>query len=229
MPRPNPGAGRPQEMEKVQVENPAASAGFDAEQDDADGDDHDDGAMSTVVAGSSNISSEETVRLFEALARDAAQGQQDPSAGAALIAHLVRASSSPPDNYHQCVVYFLTTEAEADADLRAVAPIMLAGSYVMVTVQVMTTIAIWSGALFPACLNNDLCVEGMFCYQNRRGDGICYNCGSVVPLLLQTDTEGNTLNYYRAPDFAGYNTTAMAELCADPVDTLGQFEPTMRI
>ena len=61
-------------MEKVEVENPAASAGaavapdtFDAEQDDDDG---------AVVAGSSNISSEETVRLFEALARDAAQGQQ---------------------------------------------------------------------------------------------------------------------------------------------------------
>ena len=217
-------------MDKAEVENPAASAGFDAEQDDADDDDGGGGgAMSTVVAGS-NISSEETVRLFEALARDTAQVQQDPSAGAALIAHLVRASSSPPDNYHQCVVYFLTTEAEADADLRAVAPIMLVGSYVMVIVQVMTASAIWVNALLPACGNNDMCMDGMYCHsQNRGGYGLCYNCGAVVPLLLQTDTEGNTLNYYRAPDFAGYNTTAMAELCADPVDTLGQFEPTMRI
>jgi hypothetical protein len=50
-------------------------------------------------------------------------------------------------------------------------------------------------------------------------DDHCHYCGypDGPPLPPQTDpTTGSTLNDAYAPDFAGYNLTAVAELCADP-------------
>ena len=42
-----------------------------------------------------------------------------------------------------------------------------------------------------------------------------------MPLPLQIDAEGNSLNGARDPSFAGYNTTALLELCFNPVSTTG--------
>ena len=69
-----------------------------------------------------------------------------------------------------------------------------------------------------------MCVrKGSFCGLNDDlgPDPRCWFCGSVVPLPLQIDAEGNSLNGARDPSFAGYNTTALLELCFNPVPTMG--------
>ena len=69
-----------------------------------------------------------------------------------------------------------------------------------------------------------MCVrKGSFCSLNDDlgSDPRCWFCGSVVPLPLQIDAEGNSLNGARDPSFAGYNTTALLELCFNPVSTTG--------
>jgi hypothetical protein len=49
----------------------------------------------------------------------------------------------------------------------------------------------------------------------------CSRCGAEPPMPFQTNAAGETFNYYRDPRFAGYNSTAAAELCADPVAAIG--------
>lgn len=131
-----------------------------------------------------------------------------------MISRLVAADT----NWHQCTVYFLTTEAEEDAELRAKAPLLLAGSYVIVVAQCATAMAIWFGTFFPACASDDFCEKGEYCNLDTTR---CDRCGAVTPLPMQTNAAGETFNYFGDPRFVGFNITAAAELCADPVATIG--------
>eukprot|EP01046_Picozoa_sp_COSAG06_P059018 COSAG06_NODE_12063_length_1427_cov_2.798345_1_plen_291_part_10 len=153
-----------------------------------------------------------------------AQAQDSGSSGlSAMINRLVAANT----NWHQCTVYCLTTEAEEDAELRAKAPLLLAGSCVIVVLQCATAMAIYVGNFWPACASDDFCQKGEYCNLEITR---CARCGAEPPLPMQTNAAGETFNYNLDPRFVGYNSTAAAELCADPVamigvDALGQPTP----
>lgn len=133
------------------TENPAASTDLPEEaakaQQEEDDDDMESGGP---------INSEETVRLLVAVVDERIEGSRGdgPEQGSGgigdLVAHLVRTEITPPSNFHQCTVYYLTSEAAEDEDMRAAAPAMLAGSYVLVFVQTATVISIWAGTNYPA-------------------------------------------------------------------------------
>jgi hypothetical protein len=166
--------------------------------------------------------SDETARLLLTAVDERILAQaRDPGSGglSAMISHLVAVAAARVDlNYHQCTVYFLTTEAEEDAELRAKAPLLLAGSCVIVVVQCATAMAIYMGNLYPACASDDFCEKGEYCnLMNPR----CTRCGTNLPMPIQTNAAGETFNYYLDPRFVGYNSTLAAELCYDPVATIG--------
>jgi hypothetical protein len=161
--------------------------------------------------------SDETARLLLAAVDERILAQaRDPGSGglSAMISRLVAADL----NYHQCTVYFLTTEAEEDAELRAKAPLLLAGSCVIVVAQCATAMAIFMGNFWPACASDDFCEKGEYCNLETTR---CNRCGSSLPLPIQTNAAGETFNYPLDPRFVGHNSTLAAELCADPVATIG--------
>ena len=148
-----------------------------------------------------------------------------------------------PTNWHQGVVFLLTSDAEEDAAMKRYAPLMAVGGAVMVFVQVTsdkfynlpqqfltfslrfeqcaTVFGVFIGTLFPACQNNDLCTtDGMWC---RPGIDRCVFCGDAsVPMNIQKDIEsGQTWNDYNDPMFVGYNNTRALEMCTTP--SLGRY------
>jgi hypothetical protein len=88
----------------------------------------------------------------------------------------------------------------------------------MVALQCMVVVGVAAGIVAPRCGSNDQCRQaGSFC--GVGVDSRCHWCGykDGRPLPPQTDpATGGALNDPYAPDFAGYNLTAVAELCADP-------------
>jgi hypothetical protein len=86
----------------------------------------------------------------------------------------------------------------------------------MVTLQCMVVVGAVAGTSTPACGSSDQCHQaGTYCKVgvNNR----CDFCGEDHPLPLQADpATGGGLNDPYAPGFAGFNITAVAELCADP-------------
>ena len=79
------------------------------------------------------------------------------------------------------------------------------------------------GTVQPACGSSDQCPQaGMFC---RVGGGDrCGFCG-WTPLPAQTDpATGGAMNNPDAPGFAGFNLTAVAELCAGPSLYAGELQ-----
>lgn len=59
---------------------------------------------------------------------------------------------------HQATVYFLTSTAEEDAEMRKVAPLMYVWGLIMVIVQVLSAIALLINTIFASCGTNDHCV-----------------------------------------------------------------------
>jgi hypothetical protein len=109
-------------------------------------------------------------------------------------------------------VYFAALDPEdADAVQRGCG--LLAG-VAMVALQCLVVVGVITGTFFQACGSSDQCHQtGMYCGADDR----CSYCGGNPPLPLQTDpATGGALNDVHAPDFAGFNLTAVAEVCADP-------------
>lgn len=86
----------------------------------------------------------------------------------------------------------------------------------MVALQSLVAMGVLWGTIVPACGSSDQCPQaGTFCAVGVTDR--CQFCGDDHPLLDQTDpATGGTLNAPNAPDFAGFNLTAVAELCAGP-------------
>ena len=117
-------------------------------------------------------------------------------------------------------VYFAAADPEdADAVQRGCG---LLSGVAMVLLQCMVVMSVWAGTN-STCDSSDQCDQaGRFCAVGREGR--CNFCGRAPPLPPQTDpATGGTLN--RPKDgafgknmdgFAGFNLTAVAELCADP-------------
>ena len=122
-------------------------------------------------------------------------------------------------------VYFATVDPEdADAVQRGCG--LLAG-VAMVALQCLVVVGVIYGTATPACGNSDQCHQvGTFCMVGSTDR--CQYCGADHPLPLQIDpATGGTLNDVDAPDFAGFNLTAIAELCADPTVAEANSDPTM--
>eukprot|EP01046_Picozoa_sp_COSAG06_P019483 COSAG06_NODE_1393_length_9596_cov_47.877014_3_plen_282_part_00 len=208
------------------MDNPAVDNGSEGPGEEAQSRDEEEAQS----CSGDNINAEETVRLLvdvidgrvaSSTQNGGTGGQEVVGVTQALLAHLVRADTAPPSNFHQVTVFFLTSSDPLDAALRGslVTPALLVGSCTMVLIQSATVVSIFMGSLMPACQDDDMCERGTFCEVDliRR----CQQCGATIPLPIQTDDAGNTYNYYREPDFIGYNDTGLAELCANPVVTPG--------
>lgn len=195
------------------MDNPAAGEGSEAAGGDEPDPESGGAALGQFVEASGM--SQETARLLLA----AVQEDQITNDANPLMKAVVDRLAGAPTNWHQCMVYAMTTEAEADAELRAVGPVLVVGSCVIVGAQCATVVAIVAGTLFQSCANNDFCEQnGDFCNLDTLR---CSRCGSAPPLRMQTNTVGETFNKFTDPRFVGYNTTAFAELCDDPVATVG--------
>ena len=102
------------------TDNPVASTDLPEEAAKAQQEDDDD------MESGGPINSEETVRLLVAVVDErieGSRGDDGPEQGSGgigdLVAHLVRTEITPPSNFHQCTVYYLTSEAAEDEDLRS--------------------------------------------------------------------------------------------------------------
>jgi hypothetical protein len=86
----------------------------------------------------------------------------------------------------------------------------------MVALQCLVVMGVDVGTILPACGTSDQCHQaGTYCSVGSLDR--CAFCGNDHALPLQTDpATGGALNDALAPDFAGYNLTAVTQLCADP-------------
>jgi hypothetical protein len=86
----------------------------------------------------------------------------------------------------------------------------------MVALQCLVVVGLVTSTGEPACASSDQCPQaGTYCAIGV--DNRCNYCGESAPLPPQTEpATGGVLNDALAPDFAGFNITAVAELCADP-------------
>eukprot|EP01048_Picozoa_sp_COSAG05_P013825 COSAG05_NODE_1509_length_4688_cov_77.656788_2_plen_471_part_00 len=128
-----------------------------------------------------------------------------------------------PTNWHQATVFFFASEAVEDAEMRAKAPRMAIAGGLIILFQITTAFAISTGSILPACIHNEQCPSGQWCQSSVSTGkaGTCQFCGEDVPLPLQYPSEGNTWNNPYDPNYSGWNKTALAELCANPVDSEG--------
>jgi hypothetical protein len=110
-------------------------------------------------------------------------------------------------------VYFAATDPE-DADAVQLGCGLLAG-VAMVALQCMVVIGTLTGTFSPTCASSDQCHQaGMFC--DVGATKRCGFCGNPVLPPQADPATGGTLNDVTAPDFAGFNLTAVEEMCADP-------------
>jgi hypothetical protein len=129
-----------------------------------------------------------------------------------------------PTNWHQCIVFFLTSTEADDEPMKQWLPLMLAGSWLMVLIQCAACLAVVIGVALPSCRSSDQCPDGQYCqvgFSNR-----CGFCGSNAPLIMQVnDVTGQTFNAIFDPNFAGYNTTLVKQVCDNDGLTCGDLCP----
>lgn len=79
------------------------------------------------------------------------------------------------------------------------------------------------GVYLPSCYNNDMCsLRGTYCCidcENTKDR--CNFCGFASPLAIEYLPDGTTLNHSPDAGFAGFNMTAVTELCTAPIAAVG--------
>ena len=117
---------------------------------------------------------------------------------------------------------FFCALAPEDADALQRVCGMLTG-VAMVALQSLVAAGVMYGTVIPACGSSDQCPQaGTFCSVGVNDR--CDYCGHT-PLPKHTDpATGVTLNEPTAPNFAGFNLTAVAELCAGPSLYAGELQ-----
>ena len=109
-------------------------------------------------------------------AKAASEGGEERSITAAVVASL----SAAPTNWHQATVYFMTTKAEQDREMRRKAPLMFAAGLAMVVVQIFAICGIARSLTDPPCLTNMQCTQaGYYCGVEAK----CDPCGQYPPLV----------------------------------------------
>ena len=126
------------------------------------------------------------------------------------------------------VFFFALAPEDADALQRVCG--LLAGA-AMVARQSLVAVGVLVGTISPACGSSDQCPQaGTYCAVGARDR--CRFCGEDSPLPPQTDpTTGVVLNQSpEAPDFAGFNLTAVTVESYSPVgEALASLDPQQRL
>jgi hypothetical protein len=131
-------------------------------------------------------------------------------------------TSESSENWHTATLLALSSNSAEDAWLRERGPALFALALVLVAFQSISIVAVVVGTFSPSCHDNGQCGSaGSFCALHLGG-GRCEMCGFASHLLgVETLDDGRTLNDPLLPTFAGYNTTQIAEFCADGDVTAG--------
>lgn len=142
------------------------------------------------------------------------------------------------------VAYYTITDAAEDAATKKRArggELMGVGSALIVVVQLVVLMGILIGSFIPSCTDNAHCPDGKFCSRSEDATtGVCDFCGGANPLPRQEldgpcrfapspyggewsvkDTECSMLNNAMDPNFAGFNRTLVADMCASPTERVG--------
>lgn len=113
------------------------------------------------------------------------------------------------------MTFYTVSEDPKDMVHKQKVPLLYFVSFVMVFAQCATVVAVIVGTWTPACLTNDQCGSGMFCSVGVSDR--CQYCGSHAPGIVQYGENGETYNAVFDGRFAGFNSSFVAELCADPI------------
>eukprot|EP01052_Picozoa_sp_SAG31_P023677 SAG31_NODE_1967_length_6785_cov_7.007329_7_plen_508_part_00 len=163
------------------------------------------------------------------------------SGAAAMIAQL----GSAPTNWHQATVFYLSSRADQDAQMRKLAPLMFIWSAALVLLQWLTCAGVVIGMLGSPCATSARdCTDGQFCYTRPgRTQGNCLMCGESAPLIQYWETfpeqtgigptghekmwnfVDDTTSYpktglFRSSEplgFAGFNRSMVFERCTPPI------------
>ena len=88
-------------------------------------------------------------------------------------------------------MFFLTTKAEVDAEMRKKAPLMFAFGAFMILMQFAAATAISFGIVFPTCSDSHQCQRGSYCFVHAgASSGRCQYCGQAAPLVPYWSTAG---------------------------------------
>lgn len=150
----------------------------------------------------------------------------------ALVRKALGHRAEAPTNQHQVAVFCAASD---DPELVGLLPRMLLWSFLLVLFQSMAAVGVFVGTFRPACQTSDQCFEGGFC---NVDSGRCDYCsGEYGPLAMETEgtcvigeklqnfltTKSEDCATYNWPydeNFAGFNTTAVRLVCADPTGPL---------
>lgn len=155
--------------------------------------------------------------------------------GATLISAVrgvVARLTETPTNFHQATVHFLAADAPEDEAMARWAPLLYAGSLAMVFLQATATMGVLVGTIFPTCVTSDQCDAGTYCRVGMFDR--CDYCGASTPLPLETegactfrltpqggevtaaDAACTTRNHALDPNYVGFNSTLVVEVCTLP-------------
>ena len=145
-------------------------------------------------------------RVTNPLSEDADDTTAPASASqlAASVRSIVARLTETPTNFHQATVHFLATDAPQDAAMARRAPLLYAGSFVMVSLQSTTALGVWLGTFSPSCVTSDQCDAGNYC-SHRAVVGGATRCQGCI-------SSGFSPVY--SEDIS--NVTLVAEACAMP-------------
>eukprot|EP01046_Picozoa_sp_COSAG06_P014146 COSAG06_NODE_869_length_11861_cov_37.817463_3_plen_406_part_00 len=229
--------------EEVEVEKEVANPTYDA-RDDRDHVDSSSAmaALEAALAGlrDGSCSEREAAGALQRMVSSQVQ-EERPKGVPFVMAQL----GSAPTNWHQAVVFYLTSKSDEDAEVRAKAPAMFAWGVIMILMQYVAAAGLTLGAAIPSCLDTHQCHRGMFC-NIRPGaiNGRCLFCGEGAPLVRYWRSTGENTGF--GPDgmsvemnfietghyprtgllqrhhlplkFGGFNLSMAAERCTPPFD-----------
>lgn len=127
--------------------------------------------------------------------------------------------SESPSNWHQAVIFFLSSTSPEDAEMHSKAPYLFVLSCLMITFQTATACAIAMGAWEPTCETSDQCERGLYCMTDK---GRCQFCGEDVPMGIECAEGKGWSACQRSVKIL--NHTRASEICAGVVE-----DPTMSV
>ena len=204
-------SGQMAESNDAQVENPSFAAGaghaLDIEAALRDGALTAEQALVEMQKQMEASTAAQIAELKEGLAEQLAKASSVDSVVASAVGRVL----STPTNWHQATVQ---SACSGSPD----APRFVSIAAAMVLTQLLAAMGLLSGVAIPSCVASDQCAASHFC---EHGSQRCSLCGDTVPLPVQVNADGSTLNHVPDLNFAGFNRTMVQEVCSVPADRIG--------
>jgi hypothetical protein len=176
------------------------------------------------------LEQQQGTRVANPLSEDADDTTAPASASqlAAAVRSIVARLTETPTNFHQATVHFLATDAPQDAAMARRAPLLYAGSLVMVSLQSATALGVWVGTFAASCATSDQCDAGNYCAHvagNR-----CVGCESDGFVLLSSEDISNltlvaeacTMPYTERNGLTSTDVASFCEACVRNDGTIHQ-------